>query len=109
MTSGKERREDRDGFVPELGTVNSGSVGLHASAGTAFFAPVTPAAVGRLSRGQQDRVADLQEHALRLEEMTGHLDELVLEARSAGVSWALIGWSVGMSDEGARRRWGSGA
>ena len=33
-------------------------------------------------------------------------DELVAEARSAGLSWAVIGWSVGTTGEAARQRWG---
>ena len=34
--------------------------------------------------------------------------ELVADARNAGVSWGLIGWSLGMTGEGARQRYGLG-
>ncbi|WP_149205495.1 hypothetical protein [Actinotalea subterranea] len=92
---------------PELGALNDGPVDVvRGEAGAAFFAPVTPGAVRRLSSSQQDRLAELQDHALQLEHFQAHLDDLVLEARSAGLSWAVIGWSVGLTAEGARGRWG---
>lgn len=73
--------------------------------GHAFFSPVEPGAVRRLTSGQRMVLADVQHHALEIEQLERHLDELVLEARSEGVSWAVIGWSVGLTSEGARQRW----
>jgi hypothetical protein len=50
-------------------------------------------------------VADLQ-HAVR--EITKHqnfIDQTVADARAEGLSWATIGWSVGLTAEGARKKW----
>lgn len=76
------------------------------TSGAAYFAPAEPAAYRRLSPEQQVYVASVQEHGAALVEMQERLDELVAEARSADVSWHLIGWSLGMTGEGARQRWG---
>lgn len=85
-----------------------GGVSLTVGQGQAFFTPVTPAAVARLGGLGRQTLADLQTHALALETMQRHLDELVGDARYVGVSWALIGWSLGLTAEGARKRWGVG-
>lgn len=69
----------------------------------AFFAP---RAYKRLAREGQLVLSSLQQIAAQIHEMQGHLDQHVLEARDAGASWDLIGWSVGTTGEGARQRWG---
>lgn len=74
--------------------------------GRAFFAPPEPATLKRLGAAQREDVSLLQEHGLALVGMQKHLDELVERARDSGVSWHLIGWSLGMTGEGARQRWG---
>lgn len=101
----------RDRYEPiELGARDEGAVALRvAGDGAAFFSPRPPAGVTRLSEHQRSDLADLQEHALMLEGMQRHLDELVAAARDSGVSWSLIGWSLGLTPEGARKRWGTGA
>ena len=82
-------------------------VELHVSgSGAGFFKPVAPGALGRLTPHQAEDVAALQHLALQMEELENHLDAHVLEARSSGVSWAIIGWSTGLTAEGARQRWG---
>ena len=76
-------------------------------AGSAFVAP-TPASYRRLSDAQRRTFARLQDHAEQLAAMDQHMRELVADARNAGVSWGLIGWSLGMTGEGARQRYGLG-
>jgi hypothetical protein len=76
--------------------------------GDAFFRPASDAHANPLDVDQAAVVHDLQTHAVRLEQMQGHLVQLVGDARAEGVSWALIGWSLGITKEGARKRF-SGA
>lgn len=73
-------------------------------AGDAFFVPASDAHVDPLDVDQQIAVADLQRHAVQLEAMQAHLVQLVAGARAAGASWALVGWSLGITREGARKR-----
>ena len=75
--------------------------------GSAFVAP-TPTSYRRLSDVQRRTFARLQDHAEQLAAMDQHMRELVADARDAGVSWGLIGWSLGMTGEGARQRYGVG-
>jgi hypothetical protein len=50
-------------------------------------------------------LADLQGVVRDLAKLRDELDELVQEARETGAPWVLIGFSVGMGDEAARKRW----
>jgi hypothetical protein len=59
-----------------------------------------PPAQLRLIAALQDLV---RLHLTTLEQ----LDECVAAARSAGLSWASIAWCVGLSEAGARKRWGT--
>ena len=34
------------------------------------------------------------------------LDELVLRGRTAGISWAALGWALGISGQAAQQRYG---
>lgn len=72
--------------------------------GTAF---ILPTAVRRLDEDGVEIVAALQEHTAAISEMQAHFDDLVAEARAAGLSWSVIGWSIGTTGEAARQRWGS--
>ena len=76
-----------------------------AGGGAAFFAPPT-AAWKRLGTLQREALADLQNHVESMRQMQLHLDDLVEELREGGVSWSLIGFSTGLTSEGARQRWG---
>jgi hypothetical protein len=52
---------------------------------------------------------NLRDLVQELDEVRGRLDAAVAAARSAGESWHRIALAVGMTAEGARRRWaGSG-
>lgn len=66
-----------------------------------------------VTRGRQlspdglDVLADVQGSVRRLQAERQALDELVGVAREAGVSWNLIGFSVGITAQSARERWGT--
>lgn len=103
---------DRDYEETGVGLHNDGSVtvrravmaeGVVDGRAAAFF---TPRAYKRLNDEAQQVIADLQAIAGQMHALQGHLDEHVTEARSLGASWDLIGWSVGTTGEGARKRWG---
>jgi hypothetical protein len=103
---------ERDYEETGIGLHNDGPVYVHRLAlndsvqdgrAAAFFAP---RAYKRLTQEGQAVLAGLQEISAQIHQMQGHLDEHVLEAREAGASWDLIGWSVGTTGEGARQRWG---
>jgi hypothetical protein len=73
--------------------------------GSAFFSPASDAL--DLDPVDDDTAAALhrlQMHAVELERMQGHLVQLVAGARAAGASWAVVGWSLGITKEGARKR-----
>lgn len=91
-----------------MGAGYEGSISLErSSSGAAFFRPASvPAAAGRLNDHQAETLRDLQLLGDQIAAAQLRLDELVEEARSQGISWALIGWSVGLTGEGARGRWG---
>lgn len=75
--------------------------------GAAFFTPASDGPlIDPLDLDQQAAVHRLQVHAVQLEAMQGHLVELVAGARAAGASWGLIGWSLGITKQGARQRFG---
>lgn len=84
------------------GGVEVGISGL----GDAFFQPITPERLSRLNEVQAASVADVQRISMHLREVREELDEAVRLAREDGISWHLIGWSVGTTAEGARQRWG---
>lgn len=75
-------------------------------AGRAFFQPVEQRAARGLTGPKQAALADLQEHARSLAIMREHLAALVEECREQGISWSLIGWSLGITGEGARKMYG---
>jgi hypothetical protein len=70
-------------------------------------AVLVPVAFSRLSQEAVEVVADLQRKALALREIRDEVEALVIESRDAGASWAVIGWSIGMNGEAARKRWGA--
>jgi hypothetical protein len=51
-------------------------------------------------------VAWLKAHATRIDQLQDEVAKQVLGASESGVSWEVIGWSLGMSGEAARHRWG---
>lgn len=107
MTKRKRRAPAPQGEeIQGAGALSDEGATLVMGQGQAFFAPPEPATLRRLGPAQRDDVELLQEHGLALVRMQQHLDELVERARDSGVSWNLIGWSLGITGEGARQRWG---
>lgn len=49
--------------------------------------------------------ADLQHAVREITKLQEEIDETVTEAREMGLSWATIGWCVGLTAEGARKKW----
>ena len=76
---------------------------LKTAAGRALM---LPASVARLTGAALEIVVELQDQAAGVHQAQVRLDELVEEAREEGVSWGAIGFSVGLSAQGARQRWG---
>ena len=70
-------------------------------------AVLVPVAFARLSQEAVEVVADLQRSALELRALRDRVEALVIEARDAGASWAVIGWSVGTTGDAANKRWGA--
>jgi hypothetical protein len=84
-------------------------VAVHGGQGASFFAPVDPGGTfDALPWDVREVLHDLQVHALQLEQMQAHLAQLVAEARGRGTSWAMVGWSLGMTRDGARKRFSDG-
>lgn len=68
-----------------------------------------PASIRRMTGERLEVVRELQEIAREMEGWRDRLDELVPVARELGVSWAAIGFSVGLTGEAARLRWSEDA
>lgn len=49
--------------------------------------------------------ADLQYAVRQITKLQEGIDETVQDARAMGLSWATIGWCVGLTAEGARKKW----
>lgn len=65
-----------------------------------------PSAYGRLSEGQREWVAELQDIAACMARLSDQLEEVVAGAREEGISWDLIGWSIGRTGRAASMRFG---
>lgn len=68
---------------------------------------VLPRSMRRLDADQADTISDLQHAAVKVSEAQALVDRLVQEARHLGCSWNVIGWSTGLTDRGAAKRWGN--
>jgi hypothetical protein len=75
------------------------------SGGAVAFVPIPPAGVARLGPDAVALVSALQRSVIERRELLRKMDGLVEELRELGVSWNVIGWSVGTSAEAARQRW----
>lgn len=85
----------RRAFVPFLG-VASPSVDVEAAIRSEWMAHAGPA----------DAVGELKAAAEALKHAQERLNRKVLQARAAGVSWAKIGASAGITRQAAHERWG---
>lgn len=97
-------------YDPAVGAVDPGEdVRLYVSQGRDGHrqAVALPASIRRLTGERLEVIEQMQRHARVAEHARLSIDELVPEARELGVSWAAIGFSVGLTGEAARLRWGS--
>lgn len=65
-----------------------------------------PQAIRRLKGESLEAAQALQETAAEIGMLQDRLEAYVGRARELGLSWNVIGWSVGTSGEAARQRWG---
>lgn len=70
---------------------------------TLWLGPM-PREIRRLE--DQDVIYRLKEAVVAAELARESVEALIPSARLAGLSWDSIGWLVGLSGSGARRRWG---
>jgi hypothetical protein len=78
-------------------------VELHKTAdGVAYL---LPRAVKGLTGRALERYIDLQDAEREIWALREHQDDYVRELRAAGVSWASLGFAVGITGEAARKRW----
>lgn len=106
------KRKRVDDFDPAVGAVDPGEdvrVYLSESVDGHRQAVALPASIRRLSGERLDVIHEVQDVARQMELLRAQLDQLVPEARELGVSWAAIGFSVGLTGEAARQRWGDDA
>lgn len=76
-------------------------------AGTSFLQPVEPVGLAQLGQRAQEGLGILQRLVVERQQLLIDIDDMVEVLRGLGVSWNLIGWSVGTSGEAARQRWGT--
>ena len=66
-----------------------------------------PSAYSRLDEEGREIVAELQHISSTMAQLSDQLEEVVGEARVHGISWDLIGWSIGRTGRAASMRFGS--
>lgn len=59
----------------------------------------------KLSEDERLIMGEMQRAVLLINKIQSQIDEAVADGRAAGMSWAAIGWSVGLTAEGARQKW----
>lgn len=59
----------------------------------------------QLSEEARSIVADMQSAVVQIQRLQEQIDQAVVAGREEGMSWAAIGWSVGLTAEGARKKW----
>ena len=95
-------------FDPAVGAVDPGE-DVRIYVGADRRAVALPASIRRLTGERLEVVEEVQHVARQMEYLRARLDQLVPEARDLGVSWAAIGFSVGLTGEAARLRWSDDA
>ena len=98
-----------DDWEPALGMAGDGQdVTVRVAEGVdgSRSAVLLPASARRLNGEQTEVLSQMQHRAIAAGRIRRELDDLAVEARDVGISWSLIGWSVGLTGEAARQRWG---
>ena len=67
---------------------------------------LVPRSVESLGGAQVEAVQRIQRAELERRDVERQLDELVLKARASGVSWAALGWALGVTGQAAQQRYG---
>jgi len=67
---------------------------------------ILPASIRRLKGEQLELTAQLQSLVSEIGRLQEFLAEGVEVCRESGLSWGVIGWSVGTTGDAARKRWG---
>ena len=95
--------------VPDgaLAGLSAGASVVRTKAGDIYFAPSPrPVAWRRLGEEGEFYVAKVQKLVAQLGQLDDELNGAIASMRTAGISWDIIGVCVGMTGEGARKRWG---
>jgi hypothetical protein len=103
---GEIELEDLDPMSDEVAAANGVEIRVHREPDGTRSSVIVPRSVARLDPRQAGMVSDLQRHALLLQQVRGLIEANVLDARDLGVSWAVIGWTLGTTESAARKRWG---
>ena len=72
-------------------------------------AALVPASVGRLTPPQLEAYGQLQRRVMAAEELRADIADAVRECRELGISWGALSWTLGITAEGARRRFSEDA
>jgi len=67
---------------------------------------ILPVSVRRLTGEALEVASDIQAVAAEIGALQERLTEGVAYGRQVGLSWGVIGWSVGTTGDAARKRWG---
>lgn len=86
---------------PDGGSALVGSVELPDGTRQAF---IVPKAVAKLGGEQRVALGDLQDAAVAVREAQAALADQVGAARLHGLSWSVIGWSLGITSQSAHER-----
>lgn len=70
-------------------------------------AALIPVSARRLPPEVKLQLTDLMRLTAEIDRAVQELGERVLELRESGASWSVIGWGLGTTGEGARKRFGS--
>ena len=73
---------------------------------TSGKAVMLPKSASRLDPDQLEALRDLQRVGLVLRQLEDRADELAHECREMGISWALIGFCLGLTGQAAGLRYG---
>jgi hypothetical protein len=94
---------DKVGPIGAEHTEEDGEIGVWRVDGHIVF---VPRSYRRLSAEGKSVIGEMQEQVAHISQIQAALAESVTYARDLGVSWDLIGWSVGTTGNAARQRWG---
>lgn len=98
--------DDVDPFPADLLEPGESVIVSVSGTGSDRRAMLRPSSAARATWEQHDAMHGLASAALEIRELQAELRERVSQAREVGLSWGLIGFSVGLTAEGARVKYG---